>query len=121
LFGSEKFGLSNDDLSYCHWLVRIGTKDSMNLGQSVAVCLYELTRRAAAPKPEQRKLAKAEDLDRLTALLTEVLERSGYVHSGSTEAKIRRLVRRLNLPAHDAQVWLGMIRQIEWKLTRGRQ
>jgi TrmH family RNA methyltransferase len=121
LFGSEKFGLSNDDLSYCHWLVRIGTKDSMNLGQSVAVCLYELTRRAAAPKPEPRKLAKAEDLDRLTALLTEVLERSGYVHSGSTEAKIRRLVRRLNLPAHDAQVWLGMIRQIEWKLTRGRQ
>ena len=121
LFGSEKFGLSNDDLSFCHWLVRIGTKDSMNLGQSVAVCLYELTRRAAASKPEPRKLAKAEDLDRLTALLTEVLDRSGYVHAESTESKIRRLVRRLNLPAHDAQVWLGMIRQIEWKLTRGRQ
>ena len=55
LFGSEKFGLSNDDLSYCHWLLRIGTEVSMNLGQAVAVCLYELTRKAAAPKPEKRK------------------------------------------------------------------
>ncbi|HEX3878704.1 MAG TPA: RNA methyltransferase, partial [Bryobacteraceae bacterium] len=38
LFGSEKFGLSNDDLSHCHWLMRIPTMDpglSMNLGQAV--------------------------------------------------------------------------------------
>jgi TrmH family RNA methyltransferase len=116
LFGSEKFGLSNDDLSYCNWLVRIGTEGSMNLGQAVAVCLYELTRKAAMPKPEKRKRARAEDLDRLTARLTEVLALSGYVHSASTEAKIRRLVRRLDLPVHDAEVWLGMLRQIQWKL-----
>jgi len=119
LFGSEKFGLSNEDLSYCNWLLRIGTEGSMNLGQAVAVCLYELTRRTAAPKPDKRKPASAEDLERLTALLTEVLGRSGYVHATSTEAKIRRLVRRLDLPAHDAEVWLGMIRQIQWKLHRG--
>src|SRR5271163_2727011 len=45
LFGSEKVGLSNDDLSHCHWLTRIPTVDlsrSMNLGQAVAVCLYEI-------------------------------------------------------------------------------
>ena len=116
LFGSEKFGLANDDLSYCHWLVRIGTEGSMNLGQAVAVCLYELVRNAAAPKPDERKPATAEELDRLTKLLTEVLEKSGYVHTEGADAKIRRLVRRLNLAGHDAIVWLGMIRQIEWKL-----
>ncbi len=47
LFGSEKRGLSNEDLSYCHWLMRIPTREehiSMNLGQAVAVCLYELIR-----------------------------------------------------------------------------
>jgi len=47
LFGCEKFGLSNDDLSHCHWLMRIPTVDadlSMNLGQAVALCLYELAR-----------------------------------------------------------------------------
>jgi len=47
LFGSEKWGLSNEDLSYCHWLVRIPTlaeHRSMNLGQAAAVVLYELSR-----------------------------------------------------------------------------
>ena len=55
LFGSEKFGLSNDDLSHCHWLLRIETAapdQSMNLGQAVAVCLYELTR---AARPRRRR------------------------------------------------------------------
>lgn len=47
LFGSEKWGLSNEDLSYCHWLVRIATREehrSMNLGQAAAVVMYELSR-----------------------------------------------------------------------------
>jgi tRNA/rRNA methyltransferase len=116
LFGSEKFGLSNEDISYCHWLLRIGTEGSMNLGQAVAVCLYELVRNPTTPSPDQRKPATAEELDRLTRLLTEVLEKSGYVHTESADSKIRRLVRRLGLAGHDAEIWLGMIRQIEWKL-----
>jgi len=52
-------------------------------------------------------------------LLEEVLAHSGYVHApveGSTRLKIRRLVRRLALTEHDAAVWLGMLRQIRWKL-----
>src|SRR6185369_16598316 len=54
LFGSEKFGLGNDDISHCHWLMRIPTVDvsrSMNLGQAVAVCLYEIARAPAKPVP----------------------------------------------------------------------
>ena len=43
VFGSEKHGLTREDLSYCHLLVEIPTdpqQPSMNLGQAVAVCLY---------------------------------------------------------------------------------
>ena len=80
-----------------------------------------IVRRCLAPKPEKRKRARAEDLDRLTARLTQVLALSGYVHSAGTEVKIRRLVRRLDLPAHDAEVWLGMLRQIQWKLGRNSE
>ena len=124
LFGSEKFGLSNEEMSHCHWLLRIPTREehgSMNLGQAVAVCLYEIVRNPAAAKksPEPRQPADAADLERLTELLEEVLERSGYVHArveGSTRMKIRRLVRRMDLRAHDAEVWLGILRQIRWKL-----
>ncbi|MGA2589328.1 MAG: TrmJ/YjtD family RNA methyltransferase [Bryobacteraceae bacterium] len=124
LFGSEKFGLSNEEMSHCHWLMRIPTADvnrSMNLGQAVAVCLYELVRdpRAAVARPEKLKVASAADAEQITAMLIEALERSGYINpvtAGSTRAKVRRLVRRLNLTARDAPVVLGMLRQILWKL-----
>lgn len=124
LFGSEKFGLTNEDMSYCHWLMRIPSREehgSMNLGQAVAVCLYEIIRNPAAvrAKPEAKRAASAEEMERVTALLEEVLEHSGYVHArveGSTKMKIRRLVRRMGLNSHDAEVWLGMLRQIKWKL-----
>jgi TrmH family RNA methyltransferase len=125
LFGSEKFGLSNDDMSHCHWLMRIPSREehgSMNLGQAVALCLYEIIRSPAAvkAKPEAKQAADAEDLNRLTILLEEVLEHSGYVHARveeSTRLKTRRLIRRMNLNAHDAEVWLGMLRQVLWKLV----
>ena len=120
LFGSEKFGLSNDDLSHCHWLMRIPTREAhgtMNLGQSVALCLYELVRdaRAASKKPVPIKPAGAADLERITAMLLDALRASGYVNprtAASTERKVRRLVRRLDLPARDAEVWLGMLKQL---------
>jgi tRNA/rRNA methyltransferase len=131
LFGSEKRGLSNEDLSHCHWLLRIPTREehrSMNLGQAVAVCLYELARNPQAfPRPEKHIAATAADLERLTALSLDALRSSGYLKSvadasrkrrssASTEEKIRRLVRRLHLSATDAELTLGIFRQIFWKL-----
>jgi TrmH family RNA methyltransferase len=125
LFGSEKFGLSNDEMSHCHWLMRIPAREehgSMNLGQAVAVCLYEIVRDPSAAKaaPGPKQAATAEEAERVTQLLVEILDRSGYVHArvaGSTRLKIRRLIRRMDLNAHDAEVWLGMLRQILWKLV----
>jgi TrmH family RNA methyltransferase len=123
LFGSEKFGLSNDDLSHCHWLMRIPTADaglSMNLGQAVALCLYELARdpRAAGARPERIRRATAGEAEQISAMLLDVLRQSGYVNpvtAASTEEKVRRLVRRLDVAARDVPVLLGMLRQVLWK------
>jgi len=124
LFGSEKFGLSNDDLSHCHWLMRIPTVDanlSMNLGQAVALCLYELARdpKAALARPEKIRAASAAEQEQVTAMLLDALRQSGYINprtAGSTEEKVRRLVRRLDIASRDAPVVMGMLRQILWKL-----
>jgi TrmH family RNA methyltransferase len=123
LFGSEKFGLSNDDLSHCHWLMRIPTEPalSMNLGQAVALCLYELARdpRAVRAHPRKIQAASAGEAEQITSLLLEALDASGYVHertAGSTREKTRRLVRRLAIASRDAPVLMGMLRQILWKL-----
>jgi TrmH family RNA methyltransferase len=124
LFGSEKFGLSNDDLSHCHWLMRVPTCDpglSMNLGQAVALCLYEMARdpKAAELRPESIQAASAADTEQITARLLEALELSGYINpitAVTTQEKVRRLVRRLDVSARDVPVLLGMLRQILWKL-----
>jgi hypothetical protein len=41
------------------------------------------------------------------------------ITSESTELKVRRLVRRLGLPAADVDMWLGIFRQILWKAKKG--
>lgn len=116
LFGSEKRGLSNEDLSYCHWLMRIPTRDahySMNLGQAVAVCLYELIRSEYAPAvAEMKEQADGEVLERMTRALLDALGESGYTKPGTeaaTEEKSRRLVRRMGLSTEDAELWTGML------------
>lgn len=134
LFGSEKTGLSNEDFSHCHWLLHIPTSDdnySMNLGQSVAVCLYELTRGAtlsrrtgasALPTPaEKQDPATAADVERISTLLLDAMLASGYLKRKPTadaEVRLRRLVRRLNLQARDVAAWLSILRQIVWKVKQ---
>lgn len=123
LFGSEKHGLSNHDLSHCHWLMRIPTSEglpSMNLGQAVAICLYELVRtRSKLGRAPKDRSAKSSELERITLLLVDLLEASGYISSSSQAQagqKVRRLIRRLAISPQDAETVLGMLRQIQWKL-----
>ena len=125
LFGSERTGLSNQDFSHCHWLMRIPTCEaniSMNLGQAVAVCLYEIVRETAvALQPEIQSAPSGELIEQLTTVLFEALRGSGYLKSKTsayTEAKIRRRVRRLNLSTEDAEAWIGMLRQMNWKMRQ---
>jgi tRNA/rRNA methyltransferase len=133
LFGSERVGLSNDALSHCHWLLRIPTRQehrSMNLGQAVAVCMYELGRDGKRAVPQERAAKKAlraaqlepataGDIERISKTLIEALHACGYLtpRSGKTpEEKVRRLLRRHNLTANDADLWLSMVGQILYQL-----
>ncbi len=126
LFGSEKTGLSNEELSHCTWLMTIPMRPadgsrhvSMNLGQAAAVCLFELVRNATAPEPVMAPQTTAGDLERLTTLLQQVLEQTGYTRrhpANSDPAQIRRLTRRMALEPKDAPIWMGILRQMLWKL-----
>lgn len=130
LFGSEKFGLSNDDLAHCHWLLTIPSDlrhGSMNLGQAVAVTLYEFARNREIPEldhrtpPASAAEADAESEDRTTTLLQQALEESGYVHERTAESnrlKLQRLVKRMRLTRKDAEIWQGILRQILWKIRQ---
>jgi len=138
LFGSEKTGLSNEELSHCNWLLTIPMRNSaearhvsMNLGQAAAVCLYELVRESPAASDPQTSAAPPEtaghltdpvtaaQLELITSLLNEVLGATEYPrrHAHNADpAHIRRLVRRVGADAIDAPVWIGILKQILWKL-----
>src|SRR3954464_3970445 len=123
LFGSEKTGLSTDDLTHCHFAVRIPTVGniSMNLGQAVAVCLYELARggEKQSKSREKTKSANSGQMERLTGMLFDALSASGYVKPTTeigTAQKLRRLLRRLQVSGEDAELLQGMLRQIGWKI-----
>ena len=129
LFGSEKTGLSNDELSFCQRLVTIPMHQhdgmrhpSMNLGQAAAVCLYELVRGSpiVSRGPAEQTATMAET-ERMLNLLSEVLDASDYRRhhpANSTDAHLRRLAVRIAATRSDAPVWMGILRQILWKLRQ---
>jgi TrmH family RNA methyltransferase len=127
VFGPEKHGLTREDLSYCHILVEIPTdplQPSMNLGQAVAVCLYELATRAestpATPVPSATSATPSGRLDLLAGVIEEAMQAVGYSPRAMQPANrhdLRLLLRRLSLSAQDTRRILGLFRRILWRLN----
>jgi TrmH family RNA methyltransferase len=126
LFGSEKTGLTNDQLSHCQMLVTIpmfapeeSRHLSMNLGQSVAVCLYELVRGGFEDARElpasQEERVTAEHRERLTQLLVGAMEWTGYSRrfpANAREHVVRQLAMQLGNSRDEAATWMGFLRQV---------
>jgi tRNA/rRNA methyltransferase len=120
-------------MSYCHWLLQIPTREehrSMNLGQAVAVCLYELAKgeidkskseNANPNTADQKHFTRMETVERITKAWLEALQRSGYVGaraSSTSEEKLRRMLRRFTWEEADAEVVLGMMKKIAARLNK---
>ena len=125
LFGSEKTGLTKDQLSHCSSLVTIPLfmpaerHLSMNLGQAVAVCLYELSRQGFEGSRELPVVhaigATAGDHERLTALLLETMEASDYARRFPANARpvvVRPLAQALCTSHEAAATWMGLFKLI---------
>jgi tRNA/rRNA methyltransferase len=130
VFGPEKHGLTRDDLSWCQLLVGIPTdshQPSMNLGQAVAVCLYELASRAfevqsgpSVTAAEHKPAASSGSLDLLAGVIEETMLAAGYSPRSMQAANrhdLRLLLRRLAPGERDARRILGLFRRILWRLT----
>jgi TrmH family RNA methyltransferase len=133
VFGPEKHGLTREDLSWCHLLVEIPTdarQPSMNLGQAVAVCLYELASRAfagqtariAGNQPSERPAAAPSgSLELLAGVIEESMAAAGYSPRSMQAANshdVRTLLRRLGPSAKDTRRILGLFRRILWRLRQ---
>lgn len=135
IFGSEKHGLTRDDLSYCHLLVEIPTdarQPSMNLGQAVAVCLYELSTHAVLAADSKvdpnRPIAGANEtaapaaaLDLLADAIEQTMNAAGYsphLMQAANRHDLRLLLRRIHPNHSDTRRILGLFRRVLWRLRR---
>jgi len=133
VFGSEKRGLTREDLALCQVLTAIPTdssQPSMNLGQAVAVCLYEIASRIgetatsnASPEPASETAAPAStrDLDLLAGVVEETMLAANYSPAEMRNANrhdLDLLLRRLALTRRDAGRILGFFRRILWRLNQ---
>ncbi len=132
VFGSEKRGLTQEDLAHCRILTVIPTdpqQPSMNLGQAVAVCLYEIASRTGETAPEANPEpasdtvapASARDLDLLAGVVEQTMLAAKYSPAAMRKANrhdLHLLLHRLALNRRDASRILGFFRRILWRLNQ---
>lgn len=121
IFGCERSGLSNDDVSLCDHIITIPTTDSssINLAQSVAIMAYECSKAHAFHIAETSKVEKAthDELLHLVNHLESALEEHHYFKAQEKKPgmirNIRSLFKRQNLTSQDVRTLRGIIRVLE--------
>ncbi len=118
LFGTEKSGLSNEELDRCQVLVNIPANpaySSLNLGMAVQLLAYELRLawlgEARVPVERDVAPARAEDLERFYTHLQQVLINSDFLDPSNPRQLMRRL-RRLYARARPDEQELNILRGI---------
>jgi tRNA/rRNA methyltransferase len=122
VFGPERTGLGNAEVSRCHHLIHIPTAPeypALNLAQAVAICLYELHRawlnRSGAPA--SRPPAPFAEQERMFANLRTALEEVHFIYGDKADSlmhAVRHLIGRAGPTAMEVNVLLGLARQLRW-------
>ncbi len=92
IFGSERSGLSNEELTGCRAVIQIPTNPetpSMNLGQAAAVVLYELARYFQSK--EIKTSPAPVNMETLIKGWIDALESRGYQPGATALARSRRI------------------------------
>lgn len=130
VFGSEKSGMTNEEIDRCHIHVHIPTSDeysSLNLAQAVQVMVYELYMASLAvnkvelSKTRKRKtpFASADELDGLYKHIESIMKQTGFYkadHPRMMETRLRQLFNRAQLDKQDLNLLRGILASVDFKL-----
>ena len=126
-FGSEKEGLTNEELSLCHLYARIPSMESfpsLNLAQAVMVVSYELFRASIEIPKKEIRLAQAEQLERMLEHMEKTLLRIGFLnadHPKGIMRVLRRLFGRSHMDEREVQILHGIWSQMDHHLRAGKK
>ena len=125
-FGSEKEGLTNEELSLCHLCARIPSMESfpsLNLAQAVMVVCYELFKASAEISKEPVQLAQGEQLERMFQHMEKTLIRIGFLESNHPKRimrVLRKLLGRSQMGEREVRIFQGIWSQMDWQLETRR-
>jgi tRNA/rRNA methyltransferase len=122
VFGPEKDGLTNEEITRCNYLISIPAADeypTLNLAQSVAICAYELFQacRSQIEPSVKRDIASVETQERMFDLLRQSLLDLEFLWGEKAESlmhAVRHLIGRAQPSPMEVNVLIGLARQIEW-------
>ena len=128
VFGTERFGLSNEHLLQAHALLRIPANpdyESLNVAMAAQLIAYEIRIAAgggAVAPPRESPLASPVELDRLYAHLEEVMTEADFrdrTQSGThLMGRIRRMFNRAELDANEVNILRGILTAVQAKRRR---
>jgi len=120
LFGSERYGLANEDLQYCNVIVRIPANPeycSLNLAMSVQLLAYEIFVAAEQPRTHMQlesPLAPSADVERFYTHLLDVLTAIGFEdRTGHLMERLRRLFNRAQLDQNELNILRGILSAVQ--------
>ena len=127
VFGSEREGLTNDELALCHLYVRIPSSESfssLNLAQAVMVLCYELFQFSMAIQKHPIQLAKAEQLERMFEHMERTLLNIGFLDAKNPKRimrVLRRLLGRSEMEEREVQILQGIWSRMDWHIKKERR
>jgi tRNA/rRNA methyltransferase len=127
VFGSEKEGLTNEELSLCHLYVGIPASPSfpsLNLAQAVVVICYELFQSTTTVSKPSLQLAEAERLEKMFEHMEETLSSIGFLdslHPQRIMRVLRRLFGRSQMNEREVRILHGIWSRVDWHLRRGER
>jgi tRNA/rRNA methyltransferase len=123
VFGPEPSGLTNAEVSRCHYLIHVPTDlayPALNLAQAVAICLYELRfawlRQTASPTPRDEPASFAQQ-ERMYDHLRMALEEVHFLYGDKADSlmhALRHLVGRAGPTQMEVEMLFGLARQLRW-------
>jgi TrmH family RNA methyltransferase len=120
VFGSERDGLTNDELSVCHLYARIpavATFPSLNLAQAVMVIGYELFKTTGPLSAHPDQVATARDLENMFEHMEKTLSGIGFFntnHPRKIMGTLRRIFGRSKMDEHEVRIFQGIWSRMDW-------
>ena len=120
LFGPEASGLSNDEISYADYLVKIPTNkkfSSLNLSHSAIIFCFELFKHFVKEKNEYKgcyknSVAKKSEVNNFLNFIIQGLDKKGFLQPDhkrqSMIRNINNIFHRINLSEKEIRILLGI-------------